>query len=284
MSQHLYISDLDGTLFQPDASLSFDSREGLNKLLESPDFQFTIATARGFHSTKQKLAGLNLRLPVILNNGAYISDLVSGKHLVINSIPDNLIKDVYQLIRFHARYPMISSNDGKRDNLYCHAELNDGIRWFHGECKQIKDSRLREAHYYEQGLNERITGLVVIDKLPIIQEIHASLTQQFSDSLSFHYYENIYSKGWYWLEISSQIANKSSAIQQFCKLYNYDVKTLTTFGDNLNDISMLKLAQHKIAVGNAVEPLKKIATEVIGRNTEEAVVGYIKRKFKLHIV
>lgn len=284
MSQQLYISDLDGTLFQPDASLSSHSRESLNKLLLSPDFQFTIATARGFHSTKQKLTGLNLRLPVILNNGAYISDLASGKHIIINSIPDALIEEVYQLIRSHARYPMISSNDGQRDNLYCHKELNDGIRWFHGECKQIKDSRLREAHTYEQGLSERITGLVVIDELEVVKGIHASLAEQFSDTLSFHYYENIYSKGWYWLEISSQQANKSSAIQQFCELYDYDVTALTTFGDNLNDISMLRLAKHKIAVENAVDPLKKIATEVIGKNTEEAVVSYITEKFKLHTV
>lgn len=54
---------------------------------------------------------------------------------------------------------------------------------------------------------------------------------------------------------------------------------LITFGDNLNDISMFKIADESYAVGNAHIDLKKLATEIIGNNTENAVANKIKKDF-----
>ena len=69
----LYISDLDGTLLNSKASLSDDTRETINRLVEQGMF-FTYATARSAISSKNVTEGLNLKLPIIIYNGTFIMD------------------------------------------------------------------------------------------------------------------------------------------------------------------------------------------------------------------
>ncbi|MFK7932282.1 MAG: HAD family hydrolase [Saprospiraceae bacterium] len=275
MRSPLYISDLDGTLLHPNGDLSANSRTGLNQLIEQPDFHFTIATGRGYYSTRQKLEGLNIELPIIVSNGACITDLQTGQHLLINSIPASLIAELYELIRAHHCQPLISSNDGQQDHLYAHANTNEGIRWFQEECAQVKDSRLRSPKLYERGLTETVTSLTIIEQLPVIEKLHAAIEARYADILSFHYYENAYSRGWYWLEISSKEANKGHAIQQLCELQLFDNQKLTVFGDNTNDLSMMRTARHKIAVENAHLEVKALASQVIGHCENDAVLNFL---------
>ena len=52
------------------------------------------------------------------------------------------------------------------------------------------------------------------------------------------------------------------------------------FGDNYNDLSMFRVADEKIAVGNAREAVKDAADQVIGTNAEDGVVRYLKRRMQ----
>ena len=74
----LYISDLDGTLLQGDATLSPYSRQLLNSLLQE-GLPFTVASARSIVSMQPILKDVALSLPVIEFNGAFISDLATGR-------------------------------------------------------------------------------------------------------------------------------------------------------------------------------------------------------------
>ena len=85
----LYITDLDGTLLRSDATLSAFSRSVLADLL-SRGVLFTVASARSVTSIRPILNGLPLPLPVIEFNGAFISDLDTGRHAIINDIDRDL--------------------------------------------------------------------------------------------------------------------------------------------------------------------------------------------------
>ncbi|MEL7021814.1 MAG: HAD family hydrolase [Bacteroidota bacterium] len=274
----LYISDLDGTLLHPDGTLSRSTLEGLNQLLIRPDFHFTIATGRGYYSTRQKLIGLQLKLPVILNNGACITELATGKHLLVNAIAPKLVPELRDLLRRHRCTPLISANDGRQDHLYTDGHANAGMRWFYAECAQVKDSRLRAPSLYERGWSETITSLTIIESLSVVQRLYEEINANYASVLSFHYYENVYQRGWYWLEISSKEANKGHAIRQLCEMYAWHTTPLTVFGDNLNDIPMFEQASCKIAVANAHERVQQQATQVIGHCATDAVWDYLRRE------
>ena len=64
----LYVSDLDGTLLQNDATLSPYARDELNRMMDE-GLQFTVSSARSTGTIIDILKGLKLQLPCALFNG-----------------------------------------------------------------------------------------------------------------------------------------------------------------------------------------------------------------------
>ena len=92
------------------------------------------------------------------------------------------------------------------------------------------------------------------------------------------FYREIYIDNAYILEIYSDRATKANAI---LKLKQYqDFNKLVCFGDNVNDLSMFKIADEGIAVGNAIEEVKQAAARVIGENNADGVATYLKEQLK----
>ncbi|MTI29970.1 HAD family hydrolase [Xanthovirga aplysinae] len=274
MHQSLFVSDLDGTLLQNDGTLAPKTRDGLNQLFKN--INFTIATARSYPSVRQILKGLELKLPVILLNGASITDFHTGEHLQLNTISPDLYSQILHTIRTFNCAPFISTTNDGKDRLYYKDILSEGMSWYLEELTSKQDKRLLKTVAYEDVFDQDIFGFTVMERQVIIDQIYQSIVTQFGDQISTHYYENQYHKGWYWLEIHGQKATKANAIKQLCDKYSFDVNELTVFGDNVNDIPMIKLAKNKIVVENAKPELKSFATKIIGSNEEGAVLDYLK--------
>ena len=49
------------------------------------------------------------------------------------------------------------------------------------------------------------------------------------------------------------------------------------FGDDLNDLSMIQMVGHGIAMGNALDIIKENAKEVIGTNETPAIARVLDR-------
>ena len=79
MTKKLYISDLDGTLLKTEGTLSEYSKNSLNDMLKN-GLQFTVASARNVGSIRKVLHGVNLTLPVIEINGAFLTNIETGEH------------------------------------------------------------------------------------------------------------------------------------------------------------------------------------------------------------
>ena len=91
----LYVSDLDGTLLRSDTSLSQYSKDTLNFLLDQ-GLLFTVASARSIATMRRLLAGLRLRLPVVEFNGAFVSDLASGRHYLVRELQRDILPGLWQ--------------------------------------------------------------------------------------------------------------------------------------------------------------------------------------------
>ena len=51
--------------------------------------------------------------------------------------------------------------------------------------------------------------------------------------------------------------------------------TLVTFGDEMNDMDLLRQADYGVAVENGVKELREVADEIIGSNSDDAVTQFI---------
>ncbi|MDZ8025064.1 MAG: HAD family hydrolase [Nostoc sp. DedQUE11] len=270
----VYISDLDGTLLGNNAKLSSFSKKVLDDLLQQ-GLQFTVASARSIVSIQRMLKGLNLRLPVIEFNGAFISDLDSGRHEIINSISPDVVESIYKLILEFGCVPFVSSFNGTEDCAYYQDVINDGMRWYLNDRLKNKDRRWRAIEDLTHSFSDQVVCLTVIGHAQQLLELESAIIEIHGTSVETHLIENQYSPGWYWLTIHDYKATKDQAIKTLVENYGLKQSQIVVFGDQINDIKMFKIATHAIAVANANAELKRYATLVIGSNTEDSVVKYI---------
>ncbi|MDE6322776.1 MAG: HAD hydrolase family protein [Paramuribaculum sp.] len=75
------------------------------------------------------------------------------------------------------------------------------------------------------------------------------------------------------LEIFAPGVSKAAATERLRSLTGAD--EVVVFGDNLNDLPMMAVADRAIAVGNALEAVRDAADEIIGANSTDSVARYI---------
>ena len=80
----------------------------------------------------------------------------------------------------------------------------------------------------------------------------------------------------YWYKFTKKDVTKENAILAMCRTTGIKIEDVTAFGDDLADIGMLKLCGTGIAMGNALEEVKKEADAVIGSNDEDGIAIYLE--------
>jgi len=270
----IYVSDLDGTLLTDDGEISVYSRENLIRLLNA-GVNFTVASARSITSLQQTLHGIPFRLPVIGINGAFISDFATGKHLVINDMRTDLLETVYGYITGYNCMPFISTFNGDEDRLYYHTLPNDGMQWYFDNRRLAGDKRLCKIKRLQDVFVDDVVAFTIINTRQQLINLATKMMADFADELQMHFFENPYSPPWYWLTIHDKKACKSVAIRELLSYGGFELKDLVVFGDNLNDVNMFKMSPRAVAPSNSSDEIKKLATEVIGVNTDDSVIKYV---------
>ena len=87
---------------------------------------------------------------------------------------------------------------------------------------------------------------------------------------------NVMAAGARWVDVVSNEADKGTALARLQSLLGISREETAAFGDNGNDIGMLKLAGHSYAVANARQGVKEAASCVIGPMREDAVLQVIR--------
>ena len=80
------------------------------------------------------------------------------------------------------------------------------------------------------------------------------------------------------IDIYAPGVSKASAVRAMARKVGAD--EVVVFGDNLNDLPMMAVADVAVAVENALPEVKAKADVVIGRNTEDAVARWIEQREK----
>lgn len=117
--------------------------------------------------------------------------------------------------------------------------------------------------------------MTLIDQYENLIELEKNIKRHFNSDIVTYLIENIYAPGWCWLTIHSIQAQKHKAVKKLGDMLSIPLSDIVVFGDQLNDVTMLKNAGLGIAVENAVEETKLAADIVIGTNNDDSVVKWI---------
>lgn len=265
---------MDGTLLQSNGKMSDYTKEKLNEFYEK-GIPFAVATARSMVSATPLLEGVRFAAPIVLMNGVFVYDTETKKAVKYHEIPHSALQKILDCFYEKNLHPFmfLYSDDYKLSIKYTEFD-NDGMKEFYDMRVDMLDGRFTQTddltniekgqhpvyvNYYAlpQYLDE------IVEKLKSIPEI------------DFAYYKDSYSDDWL-VEIYSHTASKANGANEAKEFVG--AESITAFGDNLNDIIMLKGADTAVAVENAVSQVKEIADIIIGNNNDDSVVKYIAEK------
>lgn len=272
----LYISDLDGTLFNEHALLSEYTKKILNMLYKK-EIDFSIATARTPYTINEILKDVKFRVPITVMNGVMTYDFNKKEIIRYDAIsPSDLdiMIDIFSKNNITGFFYSVNGNglDTYYENLETKARwdfYNERVNKFHKPF--VKINSLDELK------NTEIVYISISDENHVLQPAYNELKK--IDGINIEYYRDIYGEGLWYMEISSSKASKGQAVKYLKNTYSYD--NLVCFGDNYNDIKMFNECDESYAVNNAKEDVKRAATAVIKSNTQDGVAKWLASKYSL---
>ncbi len=271
----LYISDLDGTLLQPDVTLSKYTIDTLNGLM-AQGMQFTVATARTIASARHILKDLNLNHPIILMNGVCIYDLHKQDYIKVETLSQDSIRELMKVIEANRLKGFVYTiKDGMLATYY--EDLNTkALRDFYQERVDLYGKRFTQVGRFSDLSGEPIIYFSLLDHKEKLEPIYHQI--QSIPDLACTFYRDNYAPDFWFLETFSRSASKYHATR-FLRA-SLGAEKIVCFGDNRNDLPMFEASDQRIAVGNAVEELKEKADQIAGLNTEDGVANWLKKNYK----
>lgn len=261
----------------PNGTLPEESKSRLNRLIEK-GMQFTIATARNYDSAHPILKGLDIKFPVVLFNGVYLANFHTGEILEHTEFIDKVVvTSMLELAKANNIEPFIYTF-GKEHQVYYRNAFNAGSIAYLNSLE--KDGRVKQVSEFSFQEGENISGFLLIGTREDLQPIHQALEEKHFDHLNIYFAEDVSMKGFYWLQSFHQQANKGNMLEKLVKWLNFPMSKTLVFGDYLNDLDMFKVAGYSVAMENALPEVKSSANQIIGHNSQGAVLDFLESIWK----
>ncbi len=268
----LFITDLDHTLLRSDQTISSYTAEIWNELNEHAIL--SIATARSFHKVKEFLCELNLNAPMILLDGSMI--VTPNKEIIdLKLLTKDISNEIINEGAKHGIYPfVIGLKDEGIEELFWYPKV---LNEYQSEVLLNYKNDPRLSLKDPLTAMNRVLKVVYFGSYEILNPLTEHLKDIFGDTLEYKLSPENYGGGWF-LTILHPHGDKSHALKTVTSYLGHDIANLTVFGDSINDIQMFKLANTGIAVQNALDEVKAVASIVLpDTNDEDAVAKYLSR-------
>lgn len=252
--------DVDGTLVTPLKRLTKENIAAIDKAKKA-GIHIALVSGRPFHS----MVDLNKRLGLdkkghftICQNGSYVFDNFSQKPMFGTfQSPSDLVKVAKLLENYRLD---ISAMDGenfysnkKRSNIYTKIDA------------KIHKMPIKIVDYENLPEDMEFGRFMVLGSKGEIKRF----VENMPDEIRNNYYP--VQTAPFLVEIMNKNTNKGYAISQMADKLGYKMEEVMAIGNEKNDIPMLEAAGFAVAMGNAVDELKKHADYITKSNLKSGV-------------
>lgn len=247
------LSDLDGTLFHNDKSISAFTKEVI-AWAQSKGILFGISTSRALVNASKFLDGLSP--DIMITNGGGLA-FYKGKKIYSSTFSASETRTLIdEAFRLCGKDFTISVDN--ETGLFSNSkeELGDKF-WTYTDFDDFSEPAMKIC-------------LKTLDKT-IVEKILLSIGIENADYLPFSDIP--------WYKISKKDATKEKAIEALCSSINIRPENIVAFGDDCNDIGMLKMCGKSVAMENAIPEVKAFADEICLSNENDGVAKWIQRRF-----
>jgi len=126
-------------------------------------------------------------------------------------------------------------------------------------------------------LKEDPTSMLIFPEESHVQTLRNHLTEYHAELIE----HRVWAAPWNIIEIVKKGMNKAVGLKKVAQHYNIPKERIIAFGDEDNDMEMIDFAGVGVAMGNAIEPLKNIATHVTKTNEEDGIAEFLEEYLQL---
>ncbi len=255
----LVVSDIDGTLLTKDKTLTEAAKAAVRRLHEA-GVGFTITSSRPTIGMRFLIAPLAITLPVGAFNGSSIVD-PHLKPIEQHLIPEASAERSLEVLEKFGVDSWLFTNE-----LWL-TRRPDGEYVGH-EKRAIKaDPTIVEdfAPYLTRAC--KIVG--ASSDPALLQRCEAAMQKALGAEATAVRSQS------YYLDVTPPGCDKGTFVQAMAKRLEISTDAVATIGDMQNDLAMFKTSGLSIAMGNATDDVKKLATHVTATNEDEGFAGAI---------
>lgn len=269
----LFVSDMDGTLLGADSRVSQRSAEIISELSRHGAL-ITVATARTPATVVPLLAECHTEIPAIVMTGAAMWNRQRACYEEVHFIPVEIEEHIERICAEAGICPFtytLPEGSGILQVYHSLPQLNHAEDGFYQERRHLELKHFNLGIEAPESVCSRKILYFAMGPREGIYAAGCRLSEAADCSVS--YYPDIFNPEVAMLEVFAAGVSKAAAIRSMQARLGAD--RLVVFGDNLNDLSMLSIADEAVAVENALPEVRAVAGTVIGPNTADSVAEYI---------
>ncbi len=258
ISKVILLSDMDGTLLTSKKQITDRDRAAIEKFM-SLGGKFTVATGRTIQSFEQYTRLLELKMPVIMYNGAAIHNYATGETLYTHPLPDKAKSAALEIM---GMIPDIGGEVLKTDGTYVFSNT---------EYQQLHTKLCNIVPYYkelpeiEDGGWLKVLFALAPEDIPFLEVLIRQ--RGFDRDFDFIRSSEIF------LEMLPKGVSKGAALREYRRLSGMEDMIFVAIGDFDNDIEMICEADLGVCPANAEESVKNKADLVLKNSCDEGAVA-----------
>lgn len=263
----LVVFDLDGTLLNENGKIGEESKS-LIKELQNKNVLFSIATGRLLSAVSDIADELEIKIPLITLDGTLIKRFPNEKSVYESHLPVKYVKRALTLAdKFLLKVALC------HDNAIYYTEENS----IFPQMIEKFGAKYKLVYSYDNYLKNNLEIVLASDYQPNIKHVANKMSFPYTFGLRSSYYKTNSQGGLYLLEIRKFGADKGNGLKKLLKHLKIKMKYTAVIGDWYNDKSLFETDCLKIAMGNAVPELKRLADYTLKKtNNEDGVADFLK--------
>lgn len=274
MEYKMIFSDLDETLLNDEHLVPENNIRWIQKARKEKGVKFVPATGRGYQQIIPELTQLGLndqpREYCLSFNGACLSENKDLRVIAWHGMAYDVMKSIFDFGLAQNVCIHIYSN-----NILYVYNLNDDEK--SRLTKQKLDYVLLEKPDVTFMQNERIAKILFENTdVAYMMSLEPEMATLTKGKVAVSYSSNRY------MEFNSLGVDKGAALKDLAQKLAVPIEQTMAIGDNYNDVAMLNAAGLAIAVGNAVDDVKKACDYTTRADNNKGAVAEAIRKFIYH--
>lgn len=257
----LLVTDLDGTLLDPDGNVHPVDLEAI-QTLRSHGVHVALCTGRLFSGTRHVADELRLEGPVACVDGSHIADARSGRALHLAALGALELGAALRALEDAGLTCFVFAGDTVFYDAPG-ADLLGYVSLWSRECHQLERVTAPD-HWPARG---QVMALVALGPAAAAQRAAELLDGSPGLFCSWFEVRRPGYEGQWGLVVRSSGASKGTAVRWLARHYGVSRQNVVAVGDWLNDVPMFEWAGHAFAMAQAPEGVKRAASCVLDAHT-----------------